>query len=185
MALSRLHQANREENNQRKGAFVVLMTDGANNRGLLSRNKPPKSPNRAACRFTPSASGAMAWCRMPVFDDNGRKLGYSRMTSDLDEGALIRIADQTGGKFFRAMDTDTIEKTFAAIDAAQKIEFQAKSYLLTTELFVWFAAPEGILLFLGALFALPPERPRWNAASGRAFAARPRTPRSTSIPTTP
>jgi Ca-activated chloride channel family protein len=37
------------------------------------------------------------------------------------------MSDATGGKFFRAFDSDTIEKAFAAIDAAQKIEFQAKS----------------------------------------------------------
>ena len=86
-----------------------------------------------------------------------------RGCSDLDEGALIRISDETNGKFFRAMDTDTIQKTFAAIDAAQKIEFQAKSYLLTTELFTWFASPGAILLFLGALFALPPQMPLGRA----------------------
>jgi Ca-activated chloride channel family protein len=88
--------------------------------------------------------------------------------SDLDEGALHQIADATGGKFFRAADTDTVEKAFAAIDHAQKIEFTAKSYLLTTELFAWAAAPGAGLLFLGALFALPPMLPRWSRASGPA-----------------
>ena len=56
-------------------------------------------------------------------------------------------------------ETDTIAKAFAAIDQAQKIEFQAKSYLLTTELFHWCAIPGGALLFLGALSALPPQLP--------------------------
>jgi len=159
VALSRLHQASREENNQRKGAFIVLMTDGANNRGLLS---PEQATGIAKSRGLPVYTigvGRPGLVPMPVFDESGHKLGYSRMPSDLDEGALIQISDQTGGKFFRAMDTDTINKTFAAIDAAQKIEFQAKSYLLTTELFAWFAAPGAVLLFLGGLFALPPQLP--------------------------
>ena len=55
--------------------------------------------------------------------------------ADLDEDALRDIARTTGGRFFRAADTGTIESAFAAIDSSQKIEFQAKSYLLTTELF--------------------------------------------------
>jgi Ca-activated chloride channel family protein len=93
---------------------------------------------------------------MPVFDDNGNKIGYRRMVSDLDENALRQISDATGAKFFRAIDTDTIEKAFAAIDRATKIEFQAKTYLLSTELFHWFAIPGAALLFLGALLALPP-----------------------------
>jgi hypothetical protein len=67
------------------------------------------------------------------------------------------------GQVFPRYGSDTIEKTFAAIDQAQKIEFQAKSYLLTTELFAWFAVPGAALLFLGALFALPPEWPRGRA----------------------
>ena len=37
--------------------------------------------------------------------------------------------------------------------------FTAKSYLLTTELFHWFSIPGAALLFLGALFALPPQLP--------------------------
>ncbi len=184
VALTRLNQAGREEGNQRKGAFVILLTDGANNRGLLS---PEQATDIAKSRQLPVYTigvGREGIVRVPVFDESGRKIGYNRQISDLDEGALSRIADATGAKFFRAMDSDTIEKTFAAIDAAQKIEFQAKSYLLTTELFLWFAAPGAGLLFLGALFALPPALPRWNAASGRVRSAS-GTPRSTSTVTAP
>jgi Ca-activated chloride channel family protein len=119
---------------------------------------------------------------MPVSDENGNKIGYRRAISDLDENTLHEIADATGGKFFRAMDINTAEKAFAAIDKAQKIEFTAKSYLLTTEMFHWFAVPGAVLLFLGALFALPPSLPRWNAASGRVPSAS-GTPRSTPAPT--
>ena len=99
-----------------------------------------------------------------VFDEAGNKIGYRRALSDLDEGQLRGIADATGGKFFRAFDSDTIKKAFAAIDQAQKIEFTAKSYLLSTELFAWLAAPGAFLLFLGALFALPPQLRRRHAS---------------------
>jgi len=159
VALTRLEQAKREDGTKRKGAFVVLMTDGANNRGVLT---PEQSTGIAKSRSVPVytiGAGKDGLVRFPVFDDNGKKIGYSRRISDLDEGQLRIMADATGGKFFRAFDSDTIEKAFAAIDAAQKIEFQAKSYLLTTELFIWCALPGAVLLFLGALFALPPALP--------------------------
>lgn len=201
VALTRLNQASREENNQRKGAFVVLLTDGANNRGLLT---PEQATDIAKARGVPVYTigvGRPGYVHIPIMNPDGtfRTDGFGRKVygtelSDMDEGALMQIADQTKAKFFRAMDTDTIEKTFAAIDRAQKIEFQAKSYLLTTELFVWFAAPGAVLLFLGALLALPPEWPRGNAASGRITSGggvpSPRvpsasgTPRSTSQPVT-
>ncbi len=154
LALTRLEQAGREEGNQRKGTFVVLMTDGANNRGVL---KPEQAAEVAKSRGIPVYTigvGREGLVPYPVRDEQtGRLLGYSRRLSDLDEGALIAIADMTRAKFFRAMDSDTIEKTFTAIDRAQKIEFQAKSYLLTTELFAWLAVPGAVLLFLGAVFA--------------------------------
>jgi hypothetical protein len=67
----------------------------------------------------------------PIFDDKGKKVSYSWVEADLDEDALKDIASTTGGRFFRAADTGTIESAFSAIDSSQKIEFQAKSYLLT------------------------------------------------------
>ncbi len=159
VALTRLEQAKREDGTKRKGAFVVLMTDGANNRGLLT---PDQATDIAKSRGIPVytiGAGKDGYVRMPVFDDNGNKIGYRRALSDLDEGQLRAMADVTGGKFFRALDLDTAEKAFAAIDAAQKIEFQAKSFLLTTEFFHWCAIPGAILLFLGALVAVPPQLP--------------------------
>ena len=170
VALTRLEQADREVNNQRKGAFVVLLTDGANNRGLLT---PAQATALAKARGVPVytiGAGRDGLVPMPVIDENGQKIGYRRAISDLDENALRQISDETGGKFYRAGDSDTIEKAFAAIDGAQKIEFTAKSYLLTTELFAYFAVPGAALLFLGALFALPPRLRfrRKNTPQGRA-----------------
>jgi len=167
IALTRLEQAGRQEGNKRKGAFVVLLTDGANNRGLLT---PEQATEIAKSRGVPvytMGAGRDGLVPMPVFDDNGNKIGYRRAIADLDENALRQIADATGAQFFRVAETGTIEKAFAAIDKAQKIEFQAKSYLLTTEFFHWFAVPGAFLLFLGALFALPPQLP---------FRGRARTP---------
>jgi Ca-activated chloride channel homolog len=80
------------------------------------------------------------------------------MLSDLDEGTLREIATLTGGRFFRAADTGTIESAFKAIDRAQKIEFQAKSYLVTTELFWWFAAPGLAALALAVVIMRSPFR---------------------------
>jgi Ca-activated chloride channel family protein len=159
ISLTRLEQAKRQDAGKRKGAFVVLMTDGANNRGLLT---PEQATEIAKSRNIPVytiGAGRDGLVPMPVFDDAGNKIGYRRALSDLDEGALHQISDATGGKFFRAFDVDTAEKAFAAIDAAQKIEFQAKSYLLTTELFHWCVIPGAALLFLGALAAVPPQLP--------------------------
>ena len=158
VSLTRLEQAKRESGGKRSGAFVVLLTDGANNRGALT---PEQAADLARSRGVPVytiGAGKDGIVPFPVFDDKGNKLGYRRMMADLDEGALRQIADTTGGHFFRAIDTDTVESAFKAIDRAQKIEFQSKSYLITTEFFPWAAGPGALLLLLAALFA----RPLWS-----------------------
>ena len=155
VALTRLEQAKRDSGGKRMGAFVVLMTDGANNRGAL---QPQQAAELAKSRGVPVytiGSGKDGYVPVPVYDDNNRKMGYRRMLSDLDEGSLRQIAEATGGKFFRASDTNTIESAFKAIDRAQKIEFQAKSYLITTELFWWLAIPGLSALVLAAAFSRP------------------------------
>jgi Ca-activated chloride channel homolog len=155
VALTRLEQAKRESGGRRVGAFVVLMTDGANNRGSLL---PMQAAELAKSRGIPVytiGSGKDGYVRVPMFDEYGRRVGTRRQFSDLDEATLRDIANLTGGSYFRVADTDTIANAFKAIDRAQKIEFQAKSYLVTTELFWWFAAPGLGLLALAALLARP------------------------------
>ena len=155
VALTRLEQAKRDSAGKRMGAFVVLMTDGANNRGSL---QPQQAAELAKSRGIPVytiGSGKEGYVPVPVYDDNNRKMGYRRMMSDVDEPGLREIANVTGGKFFRVADVDTIENAFKTIDRAQKIEFQAKSYLLATELFWWLAAPALVVLALAAAFSRP------------------------------
>ena len=146
VALTRLDQAAREAGGKRKGAFIVLLTDGANNMGALT---PMQSAQLAKARGIPIytiGAGKDGRVPFPIFDETGKKVSYTWIEADLDEGALKDIAETTGGRFFRAADTGTIESAFTSIDASQKIEFQAKSYLLTTELFPWLAVP-GLALF--------------------------------------
>jgi Ca-activated chloride channel family protein len=177
VALTRLDQAKRESAGKRQGAFIVLLTDGANNRGALT---PPQAAEIAKSRGIPVytiGAGQDGLVMMPVFDDQGHKVGYRRVMSDLDEPALRDIAQTTGGHFFRATDTNTINSAFKAIDQAQKIEFQSKSYLITTELFIWFAGPGLGALLLAALASrgrgsrqttnVPPRTPATRAAMSR------------------
>ncbi len=151
IALTRLEQAQREQGSKRQGAFVILMTDGSNNRGALD---PLAAADIATSRGIPVytiGAGREGFARAPRYDDQGNLLGYGTQRSDLDEPTMREIAKRTGGKYFRADDNRTATNAFTSIDRAQKIEFQAKSYLLTTELFPWLAAPGLTLLFIAAL----------------------------------
>lgn len=151
VALSRLEQADRAFNNQRQGAFVILLTDGANNAGALPPMDAAKIAESRGIPVYTIGAGRSGYVPFPIINqDTGEVVRYTRTVSELDEGTLQAIAAATGGAYFRADDGDTIESAFAAIDAAQKIEFRAQSYLISSELFFYFAGPGAVLLLLSA-----------------------------------
>ncbi len=99
VALTRLEQAKRESGGQRQGAFVVLLTDGVNNSGALT---PEQATAIAKSRNIPVytiGAGKDGYVPMPVFDANNRRIGRRMVMSDLDEGALRVISEQTGESF--------------------------------------------------------------------------------------
>jgi Ca-activated chloride channel homolog len=152
IALTRLEQANRDSAGRRLGAFIVLLTDGANNRGVLAPMQAAAIAKARAIPIYTIGAGKDGIVPFPVFDDKGNKIGYRHILADLDENALRDISAATGGHFFRAAETGTVQSAFRDIDQAQKVEFQARSYLVTTELFPWLAVPGLGLLTLATAF---------------------------------
>ncbi len=146
VALTRLEQGRKELTGTRQGAFIILLTDGANNQGKLD---PEEATHLAKARNIPIytiGAGKDGITRMPVPDSSGRTIAYRRVVSDLDEPTLRKMASETGGKYFRATDPETTESAFRAIDQAEKIEFKARSFIVTSELFPWFAVPGAAFL---------------------------------------
>ena len=151
VALSRLEQIDRAANNQRQGAFVILLTDGANNAGALPPMDAAKIAQSRGIPVYTIGAGQSGYVPFPIINqETGEVIRYTRTLSELDEGTLKQIAEATGGAYFRADESGTIEAAFSAIDAAQKIEFRAQSYLISDELFLWFAGPGAVLLLLAA-----------------------------------
>lgn len=150
VALSRVEQGRKDESLQREGAFVVLLTDGANNAGALDPRQAARvAAERGVSVFTLGA-GREGVVPMPVIDERGERIGTRQMMSDLDEVLLRDVARETGGRYFRIADSDTIERAFAAINEARKIEFEARSSVVSKELFPWFALPALTLLSVAA-----------------------------------
>jgi Ca-activated chloride channel homolog len=162
LALSRLNQTERMENGRRLGGFTILLTDGANNAGAID---PLQAAEVAKSRGIPVytiAAGQDGLVPMPVFDEGGHKLGYRNMMSDVDEATLRSIASATGGRYFRATDSNTVDAAFAAIDRERKIEFDAKSSLNVQEFYAWAAWPGIVLVLLGFVLECGSLLPLWG-----------------------
>jgi Ca-activated chloride channel family protein len=153
LALSRLDQSGRVENGRRLGGFAILLTDGANNAGSVDPLQAAEVAKSKGVPVYTIGAGQNGLVPMPVFDEAGRKLGYQDMVSDVDVPTLRAIAGETGGRFFRATDSDTVDEAFAAIDRERKIEFDTKANLNVQEFYAWAAWPALALLMAGFLLA--------------------------------
>jgi Ca-activated chloride channel family protein len=66
---------------------------------------------------------------------------------DVDEDTLQKIADKTGGKYYRADNAERFQQIYAEIDKLEKTDASVKKYTQFDELFPWFIAG-GLLLLL-------------------------------------
>lgn len=150
VALARLDQGARNQEARRLGAFAVLLTDGASNRGSLDPRQISELAAERGVVIHTIGAGVEGMVPMPVFNAAGRRTGTELVPSDLD-GLLLRdIAEITGGLYFRATDAKAMATAFTEIDRAERNEFDAPPLLVTTELFGWFLGP-GLLALAAAL----------------------------------
>jgi len=61
---------------------------------------------------------------------------------------LQRVAEVTGGKYFRATDETSLEKIYTEIGELEKTKIEIKEYTRYTELFVRFVVAAILLLLL-------------------------------------
>jgi Ca-activated chloride channel family protein len=127
---------------------LVLLTDGVNNAGSISPQQAARAAKAAGVRIYTIGIGAT---RMRVPDFFGSRLVDP--SADLDAAMLKAIADDTGGRFFRATDTSELAGAYRAIDALEPMPQQGAPLRPRHELFRW-------PLLLGAMLLLLAMAPR-------------------------
>jgi Ca-activated chloride channel homolog len=119
---------------------VVLLTDGANTAGEITPDKATEIAAAASIRLYTIGIGAESMVQRGLL--GSRRVNPSR---DLDENLLTRMAQQTGGEYFRARSLPELELIYESIDQLEPIELEGKFYRPVTELYVW---PAGLAILL-------------------------------------
>jgi Ca-activated chloride channel family protein len=149
VALSRLREGRKDaEAQRRQGQFVVLLTDGSSNKGSLDPRLAAQLAAEEGVPVYTIGAGAEGLVPVPVFDYAGNRTGTEMKESEIDALVLRDIAETTGGLFFRATDPAAVREAFAAIDATQKIQFDAPPPVVSRDLFQWPASAGLALLAL-------------------------------------
>ena len=128
---------NRLRDSKAESKIMILLSDGSNNTGELD----PITAANLASQFdikiyTIGAATDQSLTYIP---------GVGRMINEIDEETLKEIANETGGKYFRARDKDMLSEIYAQIDSMERTEIEVKSYTKYKELFGWFLIPALIL----------------------------------------
>ena len=74
---------------------------------------------------------------------------YVRQKVDIDEAMLEKVAGLTGGRYFRATDTDSLERIYEEINKLETTTRKLKKYEDYEELYLYALIP-GIVLLLGS-----------------------------------
>ncbi len=138
---------NRLRDLKAKSKIVILMTDGVNNAGKLQPLLAAEAAKSLGVKVYTVGIGMRGQAPMPARDMFGRKV-YQMMAVDVDEDTLQKIADGTGGKYYRADNAEKFLKIYAEIDKLEKTEASVKKYTQFKELFPWIIAAALALLLI-------------------------------------
>jgi Ca-activated chloride channel family protein len=128
-----------------KASAIVLITDGANNTGKPTPYVAAEAARALGVRI--HTIGVSAPDSTAIDDGFIWREGRTpdRLTSS-DEAVLRRIADRSGGRYFRATDPETLERIMTEIDPLERTDVRISETRDYQELFPWVLIPAFLLL---------------------------------------
>ena len=133
-----------------KSKIVILMTDGQNNSGKVAPLTVAEAAQTLGVKVYTIGVGMRGMAPMPQFWQ-GRKVGYQMQPVDIDEDTLQKIANMTGGKYYRADNSQKFQAIYAEIDKLERTEAEVKKFAHHDELFALVITPGLGLLLLEVL----------------------------------
>ncbi|MDD5423439.1 MAG: VWA domain-containing protein [Candidatus Omnitrophota bacterium] len=144
--------SNRLRTSKTKSKIIILLTDGVNNAGTISPIVAAEAAKALKIKIYTIGVGTKGLVPYPFKDVYGRTV-YQKIPIEIDEEVLKKIADITGGKYYRATDTETLRKLFDDINRLEKSNIEHFGYREYSELFYIFLIPALIMLALEIFLA--------------------------------
>lgn len=138
---------NRLKESKAKSKVVILLTDGENTAGSIPPITAAEIAKTFGVKVYTIGVGTNGKAPMPVQDVFGR-IHYQPMDVRIDEATLTKIADITGGKYFRATNNEKLVKVYNEIDQLEKTIIEETQYEKKSEEFWWFALAASCLLIV-------------------------------------
>jgi Ca-activated chloride channel family protein len=132
-------------NESQNSRVLILLTDGANTAGEVF---PLKAAELAAANHLKIYTIGIGADEMLV----GGYFGYRKVnpSADLDEKMLIKIAESTGGYYYRAKNLDDLNNIYMRLDELEPVEKDKQYFRPKRELYF---VPLATALFLAGLLS--------------------------------
>lgn len=111
-----------------KSKVILLLTDGVNNRGTVDPRTAAAAAQALGIRVYTIGVGTEGEAPIPT----GRGLSgfrYEVLPVQIDESLLRDIAATTGGRYFRAKDSEALSRIFKQIDGLEKTPIHVTRYV--------------------------------------------------------
>ncbi len=130
-----------------KSKIVILMTDGQNNAGNVIPVTAAQAAQALGVKVYTIGVGKQGMAPMPVGRNpfTGEQV-YQNEPVDIDEGTLQKIAQLTGGQYYRADNAKRFQQIYAQINKLEKTEEVINKFTQYRELFPWVLSLGLVLL---------------------------------------
>ncbi|PKP18277.1 MAG: aerotolerance regulator BatA [Bacteroidetes bacterium HGW-Bacteroidetes-21] len=143
---------NRLKESDAKSKVVILLTDGVNNRGVIDPYTAAEIAQAFNIRVYTIGIGTKGKAPYPFQTAFG--VQYQNIDVEIDEALLTAIANQTGGKYFRATDKNKLGDIYKEIDQLEKTKISVREYKRKDERYFPFLLAGAILALLDFLLRI-------------------------------
>lgn len=136
---------NRLKDSDAESRVIILLTDGVNNAGEVDPISAAEIASTFGIRIYTIGVGTRGEAPYPVQTPFGTR--YQMVPVEIDEVILKKIADLTGGEYFRATNNKALEEIYNKIDKMEKTKIEITSFRNAKELFAgWLGFGFALLL---------------------------------------
>ena len=132
---------------------IILLTDGVNNRGVIDPRTAAETAAAFGIKVYTIGIGSQGEARVPTRRDATGGYHYESMPVEIDEALLQDIAQRTGGRYFRARDSQALSAIFHEIDQLARAPVDAVRYTRLQERTLPFLCGGLVLLALELVVA--------------------------------
>jgi Ca-activated chloride channel family protein len=126
---------NRLKESNTKSKIIILLTDGVNNSGYVQPSTATQLAKELEIKIYTIGVGSTREALAPVSRRSNGEYIFGLTPVEIDETLLDQVAQQTGGRYFRATNRQSLQNIYDEIDKLEKTEIEVNTFKRYAEAF--------------------------------------------------